>query len=1619
MSMTPTRALVVAFAATLVLCALLLPSRAMDTEAAVGSWSGSYYNNMTLSGSPVLQRDDGANLNFLWPQSPGTGVNANQWSARWDRTDTYTAGTYTFTASSDDGVRIYVDGALVLQSWIDQAETTYTAQANITAGTHTVRVEFYDNGGDAVIRVTIQQTAGQGSSWDADYFANITLSGTPALERQDTNIDFNWGSGSPGTGIPNDNFSARWTRVMSFQAGAYQFTTTSDDGARVYVDGQLVLDFWIDQASVTHSSSRSMTAGNHTVVVEYYEKAGGAVMQFSTSQQPNLGGFVEEVVVDTLDLPTAFDFAPDGRVFIAEKDGHVRIHKNGQLLPTSFYIVSPIATQTDLGLLGLALDPNFAANGFVYLSYTYDPNPSDPTGAKEGQVIRVTANGDVAAAGSKLVLVGTQPGTSAQPSCDSFPVTRDCIPSDIDSHSMGNIKFGADGALYVVTGDGASYGSVDTRALRSQNLDSLAGKMLRVNPANGQGYADNPFYNGTLTANRSKVWALGFRNDFRFNFKPGASPPTIIGGEVGWNDWEEHNAITAGGNYGWPCYEGNVQQWGYQGYAVCQSLYSAGTAKFGFRVYNHPPNAAAVGGDFTGVNGYPSQFHNTYFFADYARDEISILKLDAANNVIPGSYSVFSGANGPVQVELGPGGDIYYLAINTGRVMRIKYEGGNLPPTAVANAVPSSGLAPLQVAFSSAGSSDPDETSGFGAATAFPAASHTHSVSILDLNGDGKNDLVNANAGSNSMSVLIGNGNGGFAAPVTYGTGAEPKNIALGDVNNDGKVDAVTANQGSNNVSVLLGNGNGTFGAKTDFAACAGAHEPTLARLNADANLDIACAGWGASEIRVLLGNGNGTFQPATAYAAGANPHSIVAGFFNADTSMDLAVANNGSSNISVFLGNGNGTFQAAVNYGAGAGPHQIRAGDLNGDTRLDLVTVNNNSNNASVLLGNGNGTFQAAVNYGTGLTPKGVAIADVNADGKLDVLTANIRDNYPTLVNPGGDSVSVLLGNGNGTFQAKTDYTVGQGSFAVAAGLLNADAGLDIVTANWWDNGVTVRLGGVGQSLSYNWNFGDGTPDSTAANPVHTYAANGTYTATLTVTDPGDLFATDTQMVQVGNTPPVATITSPADNSKYDIGDLITFTGTATDAEDPTIPPQKMAWTVIMTHCADGTYTSCHPHTATQGTGSGGQFTVTDHGDFVFYEIFLTATDSVGLTNTTKVTLTANTVDLTFTTNKTGASVIIDGFGGVAPYTRTVPRKSFHMINVLSPQSLPSGEALFQSWSDGGAQQHQIQANANATYTVTFADATPTPTNTPTRTATATPTKTLTPTPTATVTNTPVPTNTPGGPTDTPTNTPTVTNTPPPTNTPGAATSTNTPTPTATNTPIPGPAPRSYWMLEQAAWSGAANEVVDSAPAVVHGRAVNGAQTSNASPPLAGNPGSCRYGVFDGINDYLDMGSPTALTFTNKITVMAWVRWGISPAAGNPWANIISMNSNVTGDVGQYWLQHSSGNGFYEFAVQTSTGRSYIMANVAPVQGQWQHVAGVYDGATMKVYVNGVLAGTVSKTGNIAARTAAMQLNVARWAMNVGNFRTFNGNIDEPRVYNVALTQAEVAAAKDQRHGC
>jgi len=251
-----------------------------------------------------------------------------------------------------------------------------------------------------------------------------------------------------------------------------------------------------------------------------------------------------------------------------------------------------------------------------------------------------------------------------------------------------------------------------------------------------------------------------------------------------------------------------------------------------------------------------------------------------------------------------------------------------------------------------------------------------------------------ANDGSDNVSILLGNGDGTFQAAVNYGVGSAPTSVAVGDFNGDGKLDLAVVNELSNNFSILLGNGDGTFQAAVNYGAGLSLFSVAVGDFNGDGKLDLAVASGGSDYVSVLLGNGDGTFKTAVQYVAGLEPISVAVADFNGDGKLDLAVANYESNNVSILLGKGDGTFQAAVDYGIGtenypATPGSVAVGDFNGDGKLDLVVGGVESDNVSVvsvLLGNGDGTFQAAVNYGAGAGQTSVAVGDFNGDGRLDL---------------------------------------------------------------------------------------------------------------------------------------------------------------------------------------------------------------------------------------------------------------------------------------------------------------------------------------------------------------------------------------------------------------------------------------------------------------------------------------------------------------------------------------------------------------------------------------------------------------------------------------------------------
>jgi hypothetical protein len=273
----------------------------------------------------------------------------------------------------------------------------------------------------------------------------------------------------------------------------------------------------------------------------------------------------------------------------------------------------------------------------------------------------------------------------------------------------------------------------------------------------------------------------------------------------------------------------------------------------------------------------------------------------------------------------------------------------------------------------------------------------------------------------------------GFAGPVKIPAGDSPRSVTSADFNGDGKADLATSNYASDNVSVLLRDGDGTFQAAQNLMVGDGPSSVTSADIDGDGKVDLTVANQISQNLSVLLGNGDGTFQaakdsPATVSLSGSygTSSSVTSADFNGDGKADIATSNYASDNVSVLLSDGNGTFQAAKRFPAGYGPHSVKSADFNGDSKADLTVANQHSDNVSVLLGNGDGTFQAAQNFVAADSLRSVTSADFNEDGKADLAVAHSssfsyfwRPNYP-------EGLSVLLGNGDGTFQAANDYLVG-----------------------------------------------------------------------------------------------------------------------------------------------------------------------------------------------------------------------------------------------------------------------------------------------------------------------------------------------------------------------------------------------------------------------------------------------------------------------------------------------------------------------------------------------------------------------------------------------------------------
>jgi glucose/arabinose dehydrogenase len=419
-------------------------------------------------------------------------------------------------------------------------------------------------------------------------------------------------------------------------------------------------------------------------------------------------GFRDMLVAGGLSQPLACEFAPDGRLFILLKGGTVRIVKQGKLVATPALNLS-VTSNSERGLLGLAFDPQFNTNHFIYLYYTTPSN--DP----KNRVSRFLVNGDLIDPASEKILV-------------------DGIRSDAGNHNAGCLQFGRDQKLYIAAGDGGANHEL------SQDVNSLNGKILRINK-DGSIPSDNPFV-GRAGA-RPEIWCYGLRNPWRFSFD--SQKGTLFIGDVGQDTWEEVNIGQPGANFGWPEAEGNSSN-----PSFTNPMFE----------YNHNGQSAAItGGIVYHGETFPSDFNGAYFYGDYVRGFIRYLKLSTSNSVV--SDNEFSpDAGSVVHITQGPDGGIYYVSIGAGQVRKIQFGSGtNRAPVAKIFASHRFGVLPLAVNFSAAGSSDPDGNPltyhwQFGDGTTANGVQVTHSYTASN-NFVAKVTATDSHGASSSAQVKI------------------------------------------------------------------------------------------------------------------------------------------------------------------------------------------------------------------------------------------------------------------------------------------------------------------------------------------------------------------------------------------------------------------------------------------------------------------------------------------------------------------------------------------------------------------------------------------------------------------------------------------------------------------------------------------------------------------------------------------------------------------------------------------------------------------------------------------------------------------------------------------------
>ncbi|MGE3780686.1 MAG: PQQ-dependent sugar dehydrogenase, partial [Pirellulaceae bacterium] len=817
------------------------PVSAATLTVNVDTWS----SNPTIRGyylASPWNATPGPNSSQLGWLHRGTGQDWTTPGARGAGTDVLAGKSFVLsgiTGSGNQAVTVALDPAVV-QSWIDNPATNHgVLLVNETTGA-IVRIRASEHA-TAATRPKLSITHSQGTPTPQPGALQF---GSPTYTVQENGatatIVVTRTGGSAGA------VSVQYATSNGTATAGGDYTATS--GTLTLAPGELSRTFTIPILDDT------AVEPNETIYLALSAPGGGAtlgtpatavltIVSDDNAPQPGIvlpAGFTQSSVATGITGGTALAVAPDGRIFVLEQAGAVRVVKNGSLLPTPALTVAT-HSESERGLLGVTLDPGFATNGYIYVTYTVGgPSPAPA----HNRVSRFTLQGDVAVPGSETVLL-------------ELPDTTYRI------HNGGALKFGGDGKLYIAVGNDVVWNN-------SQDLTNPFGKILRIN-SDGSIPSDNPFFNQTTGVNRA-IWAIGLRNPYTLDVQPGTGLMYI--NDVGEAAWEEINQGAAGVNYGWPQSEGHSSNPLYQ-----NPVYAYGHGDDLHEGY------AIVGGAFYNPSQatFPSQYVGKYFYMDYVNGWIDYIDPQASGPKTPGSFATniptrYDG--GPVDLEVGPDGALYYLNRLGGGVFRIQYT-AQAPTGTFTNVTVASGVGAIV-------NQKYQETPGW-----WLSGQH-----LVDLDNDGDLDLYLSNHGGGSV-VARNDGQGHFTR--WTGTSIPDTEIhQLYDINEDGRID----------VSMTYQDGGGRWWLNTSttdsiaFTPSTVTRETNSARsqvmldLNGDGKVD-----WLRSAppgLVVDFGNGQGEFTAGSltfpiSGTSSNNNASFLPADFDGDGDVDLLVLTGGN----------------------------------------------------------------------------------------------------------------------------------------------------------------------------------------------------------------------------------------------------------------------------------------------------------------------------------------------------------------------------------------------------------------------------------------------------------------------------------------------------------------------------------------------------------------------------------------------------------------------------------------------------------------------------------------------------------------------------------------------------